>query len=35
MRMHQIKILHNFVPNIGETYLFGNKIAFSVKTKAH
>ena len=24
MRMHQIKIFHIFVPNLGEIYQFGN-----------
>ena len=31
MRMHQIKIFHIFVPNLGKIYQFGQKIAFSVK----
>ena len=31
--IHQIKIFHIFVPNLGEMYQFGNKIAFSVKLR--
>ena len=31
--MHQIKIFHIFVPNLGEIYRFGRKIAFSVKLR--
>ena len=33
LRMHQIKIFHIFVPNLGKIYQFGNKIAFSVKLR--
>ena len=33
MRMHQIKIFHNFVPNLGEIRQFGHKMAFSVKLR--
>ena len=33
MHMHQIKIIHIFVPNLGKIYQFGNKIAFSVKLR--
>ena len=33
MRMHQIKIFHIFVPNLGEIYHFGHKIAFLVKLR--
>ena len=34
MRMHQIKIFHIFVPNLGEIHQFGHKIAFSGKQRA-
>ena len=35
MRMHQIKIFHIFVPNLGEIYLFGSLNSFFSETKAH
>ena len=33
MRMHQIKMFHIFVPNLGKIYQCGNKIAFLVKLR--
>ena len=35
MRMHQIEILHNFVPNLREIYLFLVKNGFVNKTWAY
>jgi len=31
--MHQIKIFHIFVPNLGEIHQFGHKIALSVNLR--
>ena len=33
IRMHRIKIFHIFVPNLGEIYRSGPKIAFSMKQR--
>ena len=35
MRMHQIKIVHIFVPNLRQIYQFSNKKSFCSETKAH
>ena len=33
MRMHHMKIFYIFVSNLGEIYVFCNKIAFPVKLR--
>jgi len=35
MRMHQIKIFHIFVPNLGEIYQLGHKKSFFSETKEY